>query len=385
MIVGVLGAGQLGRMLGLAAAPLGISVRFYDEPAASGAAAPAVCIGPVAHGRFDDFAALDHFSAGCDAITYEFENVPVAAAEHLARSKPVWPPPGALRVAQDRVIEKSFYRDLGAGVPRFVAVDRAEDAGAAAEAVGTPCVLKTRRMGYDGKGQALVRTGADMAGAITRLGQGRAAGGLDLIAEAFVPFAREVSILGVRGRDGAVAFYPLVQNRHQHGILAESVAPALGTTPAMQAHAQDIARRAMDRLGYVGVLAIELFELPDGTLLVNEMAPRVHNSGHWTIEGAVTSQFENHMRAVAGLPLGSTAMVGDTGRGGVLAAMLNAVGRMPDAARVLSEPDVHVHDYGKSGRPGRKVGHVTVRRGDYESLSAAIAHLRPLVPFEVEA
>ncbi len=379
MIVGVLGAGQLGRMLGLAAAPLGIATRYYDDANATSPAPPAACIGPVTSGKFDDFAALDGFAAGCDVITYEFENVPVAAAEHLNRSRPVWPPPGALRAAQDRVVEKAFFRDAGTGVPGFAAVDSLADLERAVKDLGTPAILKTRRMGYDGKGQTTVRTPEGASAALAKLTAGRSAGQpADLIVEAFVPFLRELSVIGVRGADGAMAFYPVVQNFHESGILAESVAPAAALPLKMQEAAETIARRAMGGLGYVGVLAIELFELIDGRLLVNEMAPRVHNSGHWTIEGAVTSQFENHMRAVAGLPLGSTAAVG-------CSLMLNAIGEMPDAATVLRVPNAHLHDYGKSPRPGRKVGHVTVCREDYEGVIAALEHLRDLVPFKVDA
>jgi len=379
MIVGVLGAGQLGRMLGLAAAPLGIATRFYDD---ANATSPAACIGPVTAGKFDDFAALDRFASGCDVITYEFENVPVAAAEHLAKSKPVWPPPGALRVAQDRVVEKSFFRDLGAAVPGFAPIDNATDLTRAIEQLDTPAILKTRRLGYDGKGQTTVRTPADAPAALAKL-TGEAAGAptgrpADLILEAFVGFVRELSIIAVRGQDGAMVFYPVTQNWHQHGILAESMAPAAGMLPGVQDAAEAIARRAMESLGYVGVLAIELFEVVNQRLVVNEMAPRVHNSGHWTIEGAVTSQFENHMRAVVGLPLGSTAPIGRS-------LMLNAIGEMPDAAAVLRVPNAHLHDYGKAARPGRKVGHVTVRREDYEGLLAVLEHLRPIVPFTVEA
>lgn len=378
MIVGVLGAGQLGRMLGLAAAPIGIATRFYDE--ANGAAAlPAACIGPVTTGKFDDLAALDRFAAGCDVITYEFENVPVAAAEHLAKSKPVWPPPAALRAGQDRVVEKAFFRDSGAAVPGFAPVDSLADLERAVKQLGTPAILKTRRMGYDGKGQATVRSAESVQAAFAKLAGGRPAGQpADLILEAFVPFVRELSIIGVRGCNGATAFYPVVQNWHEHGILAQSVAPAAGMLPGVQEAAEAIAKKALESLGYVGVLAIELFEVLDQRLIVNEMAPRVHNSGHWTIEGAVTSQFENHMRAVAGLPLGSTANVGRS-------IMFNAIGEMPDRAAVLRVPNAHLHDYGKSPRPGRKVGHVTVLREDYEGIVSEMEHLRSIVPFKVDA
>jgi 5-(carboxyamino)imidazole ribonucleotide synthase len=381
MIVGVLGAGQLGRMLGLAAAPLGVQTRFYDDIGAM-ETAPAACVGPVTAGKFDDLVALDRFSAPCDVVTYEFENVAVAAAEHLAKSKPVWPPPGALRAAQDRVVEKTFFRDLkagGVGVPAFAPVDTPGELSGAIDALGAPAVLKTRRMGYDGKGQVVVRSRDDAGAAFGRLTGARPNGPGGMILEEFVAFARELSILGVRGRDGSTAFYPLVQNHHRHGILSESVAPAPGLAPGVQEAAEGVARRAMEALGYVGVLAIELFELPLGRLLVNEMAPRVHNSGHWTIEGAMTSQFENHVRAVCGLPLGSTAPVGGC------SLMLNAVGEMPDAPAVLRVPDAHLHDYAKAPRAGRKVGHVTVRRPDHAAIGAVRDRLRSIVPFKVDA
>ncbi len=342
MIVGILGGGQLGRMLGLAGIPLGATLRFF-EPASD---APAAVVGAIIGGSYDDEAALLHFVEGVDVVTYEFENVPVAAARFLAERLPVFPPPVALETAQDRLVEKQFFRDLGIPTPPFAAVDSRDDLVAAVETLGLPAVLKTRRMGYDGKGQMVLRTAADVDQAWETLGT------TPLILEGFVAFRRELSILAVRGRTGETAFYPLVENHHREGILRRSNAPAPDVSTASQTAAESYARRALDALGYVGVLAIELFETDDA-LIVNECAPRVHNSGHWTIEGAATSQFENHMRAVLGLPLGSTALRGTS-------VMLNIIGEHPNSAAVLATPDTHLHLYGKSERPGRKLGHITV-------------------------
>lgn len=342
MKVGILGGGQLGRMLALAGYPLGLQFRFFDP-------SPFATAGQIAQlmsGRYDDLDAMGLFVDGLDAVTYEFENVPAATARFLAERLPVHPAPAALEVAQDRLVEKAFIRRLGFATPDFAAVDTREDLDAALQGIGPPAVLKTRREGYDGRGQAVIRDsgGVDAAWEEFR--------GLPLILEAFVPFEREVSLVAVRGLDGAFRAYPLVENEHRGGILARTIAPAPALAPELQASAEACMSAAMAELGYVGVMAIEFFEY-QGRLLVNEIAPRVHNSGHWTIEGAETSQFENHLRALLGLPLGSTAAIG-------YSTMLNLIGSTPGPGAVLSTDGLHLHLYGKEPRAGRKLGHVTI-------------------------
>ena len=345
-LVAVVGGGQLGRMLGLAGIPLGLRFRFL-EPKSD---APAHRVGEVVEAPYDDLEGLDRLAAGAQVVTYEFENVPVEAARRLSGSTPVHPAPAALAMAQDRLTEKEAFRSLGIETAPFLPVDSRETLEAAVGALGYPAVLKTRRMGYDGKGQHVLASEDDLDPAWERLG------GRPLILEGFVPFDRELSILAVRGLDGEVAFYPLVENEHESGILVRSVAPAPAVTEALQEAGQGIARRVLEHLDYVGVLAIELFQVGDG-LLANEMAPRVHNSGHWTQDGAVTSQFENHLRAILGLPLGSTAVRGER------AAMVNLLGQPPVRSRILAVPGAHLHLYDKEPRPGRKVGHVNLVDG----------------------
>lgn len=341
--IGVLGAGQLGRMMALAGYPLGVRMRLFDP-------APNSPAGQVAEhivGQYSDYAALEQFAQGLDAITYEFENVPVEAARFLNERVPVFPPPEALSASQDRVDEKTFFRDQGIPTAPFAAISSWEDLEAAIEEMGLPAVLKTRRMGYDGKGQAVLESMDDAKKAWDAMGV------QPLILEGFVAFERELSIIGVRDREGNKAFYPLVQNHHREGILRLSLAPAPSITPQLQMEAEGYSRRVLEALKYVGVMAIELFQ-SEGKLIANEMAPRVHNSGHWTIEGAETSQFENHVRAVAGMPIGSTDLVG-------VSAMLNLIGTLPDEKSVLGVEGAHLHLYGKEPRPNRKIGHITLR------------------------
>jgi 5-(carboxyamino)imidazole ribonucleotide synthase len=359
--VGILGGGQLARMLALAGAPLGASCRVLDPDPDPPAAVAATAV----RGAYDDAGALDRLADGADVVTYEFENVPVASARHLARAVPVRPAPEALEVAQDRLTEKQFFAGVGIETPAFVPVGSRAALDAAVARLGFPAVLKTRRLGYDGKGQQVLRGPADVATAWQAVGDG------GLLLEAFVPFQRELAVLAVRGRDGATACWPVVETQHRNGILRRTVAPAAGLSPRLQDAAEDLARRVLDALGYVGVLALELFEV-DGRLVANEMAPRVHNSGHWTIEGAETSQFENHLRAILGLPLGATAARGHT-------VMLNVIGTAPDPAAVLAVPRAHLHLYGKAPRPGRKVGHVTVRADDAAAAAAAAARVAVVV------
>lgn len=319
--LGCIGGGQLGRMLALAGAPLDVRFRFLDP-------APDACAGDVGEllvGPYEDEVLLDRLAEGTDAVTYEFENVPVAAARRVQAI----PDARALERGQDRLVEKELFRSLGVPTARY---------GSLAES-GLPALVKSRRLGYDGKGQRVVESVAVL--------------GDDELAEELVPFDRELSIVAVRGRDGETVFYPLAENEHRGGILAVSRAPA---RDALQGTAEEIATKLLDELGYVGVLAVELFEV-DGTLLANEFAPRVHNTGHWTIDGAVTSQFENHVRAVLGLPLGATDALGEC-------VMVNIVGEALSLERLLGIPGAHVHLYGKAARAGRKLGHVTLVDAD---------------------
>jgi 5-(carboxyamino)imidazole ribonucleotide synthase len=279
-----------------------------------------------------------------DLVTYEFENVPVAALHEMAATRPCFPPVDALRVSQDRILEKELFGRLGIPTPPYRAVDSLADLEAAVAALGLPCVLKTRRLGYDGRGQRVLRRRADVGPAWEALG------GVPLILEGFVRFEREVSVVGARSTRGEIRAYPIVTNTHREGILRVTTAPTRDTR--LQRAAEAHLRRVAEHFEYAGVLTIEFF-VQDGRLVANEMAPRVHNSGHWTIEGAVTSQFENHLRAILGLPLGDTRPVGH-------AAMVNYIGTMPDRDRILAVPGAHHHDYGKAPRVGRKLGHCTV-------------------------
>jgi 5-(carboxyamino)imidazole ribonucleotide synthase len=344
-------------MLALSGAPLGLRFLVLDTTADACAAQYA----PSMQADYRDELALAAFAAQVDVATFDFENVPAEAAQWLAERIPVFPSPRALRVAQDRLAEKTLFRELGIEVPAFADIASRADLDAALASMGAPAILKTRRLGYDGKGQFRIRSLADAEAAWSALGAQAASVGL--IIEAFVPFERELSVVAVRGRDGEFRAWPVTENWHDHGVLAASLAPAR-IEPALAQAAVAHARRVAESLDYVGVFALELF-VRDGQLLANEMAPRVHNSGHWTIEGAETSQFQNHLRAVLGLPLGSTRMIGD-------ACMLNWIGELPAAAPVLASACGHWHDYGKSPREGRKVGHATFRADTGAELAAAL-------------
>jgi 5-(carboxyamino)imidazole ribonucleotide synthase len=357
MTIGILGGGQLGYMLALAGYPLGLHFRFLDPSPQ----APVGRLAPRITAEYTDFEALEKFSSGLMCVTYEFENVPVQAARFLLERVPVYPPPKALETAQDRLNEKELFRRLGIATTEFAKVDSPSELEAALQRIGLPAVLKTRRMGYDGKGQWLLRSRDEVSKLL------RDFPGSPLLLEKFVPFARELSILAVRSRTGETAFYPLIENHHRAGILRLSLAPAANLDPQVQDDALQAARRVVEALEYVGVLAIEFFEW-NGRLLANEMAPRVHNSGHWTIEGAVASQFENHLRAVVGLPLGSTEAQGHS-------AMLNLIGEVPEPAEVLAVQDAHLHLYGKALREHRKVGHITVHGATPEKLAARLMEL----------
>ncbi|KRG41242.1 phosphoribosylaminoimidazole carboxylase [Stenotrophomonas pictorum JCM 9942] len=355
--VGILGGGQLARMMVLAGAPLGVRFVVLD-PVADACAGQ---VAPLQVGAFDDPVALAEFAAKVDVVTFDFENVPAASAHWLAELKPVFPNPAALAVAQDRLSEKTLFRELGIPLPPFADIRSRDELAARVGEFGLPCILKTRRLGYDGKGQFRLRNEADIDAAWQALGAQVEKTGL--ILEGFVAFDREVSVVAVRGRDGEFRAWPLTGNWHVDGVLSASLAPAQASA-AQHEKAMSYARRVAERLDYVGVFALELFCRGE-ELLVNEMAPRVHNSGHWTSDGAETSQFENHIRAVLGLPLGDTRVLGHV-------CMLNWLGRMPDVAAVLVEPSGHWHDYGKSPREGRKVGHANLREDSAEALAAAL-------------
>lgn len=351
--VGILGGGQLARMLALAGAPLG--ARFVVLDNAADACAGQVA--PLISADWRDQAALAELTSRTDVITFDFENVPAATVECLHARGPVFPSPRALALAQDRMAEKKLFARIGLDTPAHAAVDIRADLDRAIAEIGVPAVLKTRRLGYDGKGQFRLRHAGEADAAWAVLGAQASAHGLVL--ESWVPFERELSVLAVRSRDGDFRTWPLVQNWHADGILSMSMAPArVPATLAQTAvsHAQALA----EELEYVGVFALELF-LDEGRLLGNEMAPRVHNSGHWTIEGAVTSQFENHLRAVLDLPLGSTEALGPS-------LMFNWIGELPNLRSVLGHAGAHWHDYGKSARPGRKVGHATLRAAHWNAL-----------------
>lgn len=366
-VLGILGGGQLARMLAIAGAPLGVQTLVVDGTADACAGQ----VAPLVVADWHDQAALGEFARKVDAVTFDFENVPADTAHWLAERVAVFPNPRALAVAQDRLAEKTLFRDCGLATPEFVPVDTRADLDRALAVTGAPAILKTRRLGYDGKGQFRLRTAEDADAAWTALGAQAAAHGL--ILEAFVPFERELSVLAVRGRDGDFRTWPLTRNWHTDGVLSLSLAPA-PDIDALQPRATALARTLAERLDYVGVFALELF-VKDGELLGNEMAPRVHNSGHWTIEGAHTSQFENHVRAVLGLPLG------DTGARGA-SLMFNWIGELPDPAPVLRTVDGHWHDYGKQARPGRKVGHATVCASDAATLVERAEALAQVIGWE---
>ncbi len=358
--VGILGGGQLARMLALSGAPLGLRFRVLDTVADA-------CAGqfaPLIVGDYRDESALAEFASQVDVATFDFENVPAESAHWLSARIPVFPNPRALGIAQDRLAEKTLFRELGIPVPDFADVPDRAALDAAVAAIGTPCILKTRRLGYDGKGQFRIKSPGDVEAAWDALGAQAATVGL--ILEGFVPFERELSVVAVRGRDGEFRAWPLTENWHVDGVLSASLAPAR-VDAGMAGRAYAHARALADALDYVGVFALELF-CRDGVLLANELAPRVHNSGHWTIEGSETSQFQNHLRAVLGLPLGDTRMVGH-------ACMLNWIGAMPDANGVLREPGGHWHDYGKEPRAGRKVGHATLRAEAPVELAEALTRV----------
>lgn len=343
--IGILGGGQLGRMIAVAAAQLGYRTHIY-APEVSG---PAADVSPQwTRGAYDDAAALAAFATSADVVTYEFENIDPAAVEVLAGHGLVRPNARALSIAQDRLAEKRFVCDLGGVTAPFAPVESLDDLEAAVETIGSRAILKTNRMGYDGKGQARLSEPGDAVGAWNAIGRQSA------ILEGFVTFAEEFSVILVRGADGDVRFWDSAANVHDDGILSTSIVPAGALIEGQMAAARAMARTIADALDYVGVLTCEFFASAEGPVF-NEMAPRVHNSGHWTIEGALTSQFENHVRAICGLPLG------DTGLAAQRVEMRNLIGEQANEwLAILSDPANHLHLYGKAeARPGRKMGHVT--------------------------
>jgi 5-(carboxyamino)imidazole ribonucleotide synthase len=365
MTIGIVGAGQLGRMMALAGYPLGLDFLFLDKDAGT----PGGQVGPLLAGALDDRGLLGQLTQRCEVVTFDWENIPVASLEGLPGAARISPPLRALAAAQDRLTEKRSFELLGIPTTRYAAVDSRESLELAVKSIGLPGVLKTRRLGYDGKGQYLLRAPADLDAAWQALGKA------PLLYENLVPFDAEVSVIAVRGRDGATVFYPLNLNVHREGILRLTRAPY--GNAALTRQAQRAARKLLEHFQYVGVLTIEFF-VKRGKLIANEMAPRVHNSGHWTIEGAETSQFENHLRAIAGLPLGSTGARG-------VSAMVNLIGHAPAPAPVLAVPGAHLHLYGKAPRAGRKLGHVTVHADDRAELDRRLRRLLPLVGSDLVA
>jgi 5-(carboxyamino)imidazole ribonucleotide synthase len=345
-------------MLALAGYPLGIDCTLLDRSAD----APGGQVAKLVRGELADPAALEELAAGVDVVTLEIENVAVEPLEALRGRHPVFPPPAAVAASSDRLAEKTLFRSLAIPTAEFVRIDSEADA-AAAEELGWPVIVKTRRLGYDGRGQRVVASRGELAAAWRELGA------VPAIAEAFVDFEREVSLIGVQGAGDARVFYPLAENVHRNGILASTMAPYVDA--ALQRQAESWLAAIMARLDYRGVLTVEFFQTKGG-LVANEMAPRVHNSGHWTIEGAETSQFENHLRAVLGWPLGDPYPRGH-------AVMLNLLGRLPPREVILAIAGAHLHDYGKSPRPGRKVGHCTLVDSDRERLLERLEPLKAVI------
>ena len=358
--IGIFGGGQLGRMMAQAALPLNIQCTFLE----ASTDCPSAQLGQVIVNQ--DANAITQFIASADVFSLEFENTPLAEVDALIQQKNLFPPRQALAIAQNRLLEKALFDQLDIPVAPYRAVDSLESLEQAAQALGLPLVLKTTTGGYDGKGQFVLRTAAEIPQAWAELGPAGS-----LIAESFVNFSREVSIIAVRGQNGDVKTWPLAENYHHHGILSHSIVPA-PQSGHLQPIATDYISRLLNHLNYVGVLTLELFVTEKG-LYANEMAPRVHNSGHWSIEGAVCSQFENHIRAVAGLPLGSTAVIRPT-------VMVNIIGQYPKTEAILALDGAHLHLYNKTERVGRKIGHITLMPQDAAQLTTLCQALATILP-----
>lgn len=358
--IGIFGGGQLGRMMAQAALPLNIQCTFFE----ANQDCPAGQLGAVISSKDDN--AIQAFIDSAEVFSLEFENTPLADVDQLIQHKNIHPPRQALAIAQNRLLEKALFDQLQIPVAPYRAVDSLASLEQAVKDLGLPIVLKTATGGYDGKGQFVLRSADQIAEAWAELGPAKS-----LIAESFVRFSREVSIIAVRGQNGDVKTWPLAENHHHHGILSHSIVPAPNSAD-LQGVAQDYITRLLNHLDYVGVLTLELFVTEQG-LYANEMAPRVHNSGHWSIEGAVCSQFENHIRAVAGLPLGSTQVVRPT-------VMVNIIGQHPESAAVLALEGAHLHLYNKTEREGRKIGHITLMPTDSAQLTTLCRQLATILP-----
>ena len=357
--VGIVGAGQLGRMLALAAYPLGVRCLFLDRSAA----APGAQVAPILVGDLTDAGRLAELAAHSDVVTFDWENIPGEALRPLEKMTSIRPPRAALEASQDRVAEKALFAKLNIPVAAHAAIESKEQLITATRKIGLPGVLKTRRLGYDGKGQFVLRNEAHIDEAWAAIG------GKGLVYEEFQAFSREVSLIGARSAAGRTVFYPLSANTHRGGILRYGIAPVRNTR--FERAARMYMQRVMKALDYIGILVIEFFVVK-GRLIANEMAPRVHNSGHWSIEGCVTSQFENHLRAICGMPLGSTRPLGHT-------AMINFLGKMPDRDRLLAIDGLAYHDYGKQARPGRKLGHCTILKKHAKERNMALANALKLI------
>lgn len=364
MNVGVLGGGQLGRMLAHAGIPLGISCHFYDPDAPTATA----CFSGGAYTAYNNYPALASFVAEHHVMTLEWENVPLDTLNFVATKGSFYPQPKGVAVCQDRLAEKRNAQKLGIGTTGFAPVNSVADLQAATEKLGLPGILKTRRLGYDGKGQWRINQPADLAALPNAVWEH------ELIYESFVPFVAELSMISVRQKSGAIAFYPLIYNVHRHGVLAYSIACHEPWLKQLQPTAESYAEAILQDLQYVGVLVLEFFVTQDGTLLLNEMAPRVHNSGHLTINAAATSQFENHLRAILDWDLGPTTITRP-------AVMVNQLGAIPESYRTTRLEDVFVHDYGKAPKPGRKVGHITILGDTLESVIAKAKMFDPTLHY----
>ena len=358
--VGVIGSGQLGRMMALAGTPLDIEFVFYDEATESPSARLGETIQPSTSNS------LESFLASVDVVTYESENTDADLVARINESKPVYPGENSLRRSQHRLVEKNTFRDLGIKTANFLRVTTKDELIKATKELGLPIVLKTTTMGYDGKGQAVVKTASDIDSAWEALK------GNELIAEAFVNFSRELSIIAVRDIQGNTRTYPLAENDHSDGILRVSQVPVTGLSQAKQKEAESYITTLLDHLGHVGVITLELFDTDSG-LIANEMAPRVHNSGHWTIEGTASSQFENHVRAICGMPLGSTQARQSN------AAMINIIGKHGDRRKVLSMPNAFLHTYSKTERKNRKIGHINLIADSKDEIENAITELTEFI------
>lgn len=359
MRIGLIGGGQLAQMLALAGRPLGMDVVCLADEITC----PAASVALIIPGQFDNPTSLQQLAEQVDVISFEFENVDIAALQTIADKVAIYPNLTIIATAQDRLLEKQTFNELAIPTTRFFAIHSHADLIQAVQTLGFPCVLKTTRLGYDGKGQMVLRSHTDVDQACHMLGKH------PLILEEFISFDRELSLIAVRNLQGEIAYYPLTENQHQDGILRVSCAPY--TDDKLQQLAQMYLKKLLEKFNYVGVLTVEFFQCGD-QLIANEMAPRVHNSGHWTIEGATISQFENHLRAISGLPLGSTESLGHT-------AMVNFIGTIPAVETALQIPELHYHDYNKAARVGRKLGHATVCAADQQQLEMRLQEILALL------